>query len=149
MDKLNSIDGVILSPLKIIENPLGNIFHGMKSSDLGFMGFNEAYFSTINYNQVKPWKKHLKMTLNLIVPVGEIRFVLYDERENSDSYRKFLDVSLSEKNYQRLTVPPNVWVSFKGVGNDLNLLLNVANLNHDPNEIIREKIDTFKFNWDS
>ena len=149
MDKLNSIDGVILSPLKIIENPLGNIFHGMKSSDLGFMGFKEAYFSTINYNQLKPWKKHLKMTLNLIVPVGKIRFVLYDERKNSDSYRKFLDVSLSEKNYQRLTVPPNVWVSFKGVGNDLNLLLNVANLNHDPNEIIREKIDTFKFNWDS
>lgn len=149
MDKLNSIDGVILSPLKIIENPLGNIFHGIKSSDLGFMGFKEAYFSTINYNQLKPWKKHLKMTLNLIVPVGKIRFVLYDERKNSDSYRKFLDVSLSEKNYQRLTVPPNVWVSFKGVGNDLNLLLNVANLNHDPNEIIREKIDTFKFNWDS
>ena len=78
MDKLNSVDGVILSPLKIIENPLGNIFHVMKSSDLGFMGFNEAYFSTINYNQIKPWKKHLKMTLNLIVPVGEIRFVLYD-----------------------------------------------------------------------
>lgn len=149
MDKLNSIDGVILSPLKIIENPLGNIFHGFKSSDLGFMGFSEAYFSTINYNQIKPWKKHLKMTLNLIVPVGEIRFVLYDGRKNSDTYRKFLDVSLSKKNYQRLTVPPNVWVSFKGVGNDLNFLLNVANLNHDPREIIREKIDTFKFNWDS
>jgi dTDP-4-dehydrorhamnose 3,5-epimerase len=149
MDKLNSIDGVIISPLKIIENPLGNVFHGMKSSDLGFMGFNEAYFSTINHNQVKPWKKHLKMTLNLIVPVGEIRFILYDERKNSDSYRKFLDITLSKKNYQRLTVPPNVWVSFKGVGNALNLLLNVANLNHDPNEVIRQKMDTFKFNWDS
>ena len=26
VDKLNLIDGVILSPLKIIENPLGNVF---------------------------------------------------------------------------------------------------------------------------
>ena len=95
MDKLNLIDGVILSPLKIIENPLGNVFHGMKSSDSGYSGFNEAYFSTINYNQVKPWKKHLKMTLNLIVPVGEIRFVLYDERENSKSYKKFLNLLVS------------------------------------------------------
>ncbi len=149
MDKLNLIDGVILSPLKIIENPLGNIYHGMKSSDSGYSGFNEAYFSTINYNQVKPWKKHLKMTLNLIVPVGEIRFVLYDERENSKSYKNFLDVTLSKKNYQRLTIPPNVWVCFKGIGKEINLLLNLANLNHDPNEIVRDNMNAFKFNWSS
>lgn len=149
MDKLKLIDGVILSPLKIIENPLGNVYHGMKSSDSGYSGFNEAYFSTINYNQVKPWKKHLKMTLNLIVPVGEIRFVLYDEREKSKSYKNFLDVTLSKKNYQRLTIPPNVWVCFRGIGKEINLLLNLANLNHDPNEIVREKIDAFKFNWSS
>jgi dTDP-4-dehydrorhamnose 3,5-epimerase len=149
MDKINSIDGVILSPLKIIENPLGDVFHGMKSSDSGFTGFNEAYFSTINFNQVKPWKKHLQMTLNLIVPVGEIRFVLYDDRTNSGSNGQFIDISLSKKNYQRLTVPPGIWVSFKGIGNTLNLLLNIANLKHDPQEIVRAKINEFKFNWNS
>ncbi|MFW5625378.1 MAG: dTDP-4-dehydrorhamnose 3,5-epimerase, partial [Campylobacter hyointestinalis] len=66
------MDGVILTPLKQIYNPKGNIFHAMKNSDIGYLGFGEAYFSTIDQNKIKGWKKHTKMTLNLIVPIGEI-----------------------------------------------------------------------------
>ena len=148
MDKVNSISGVILTPLKIIENPLGDIYHGMKSSDIGFNGFHEAYFSTINSEHIKPWKKHLKMTLNLIVPTGKIRFVLYDDRDTSVTKNQFMDVSLSIENYYRLTVPPGIWMSFKGEGKSLNLLLNLANLEHDPSEIIRADVNKFNFNWD-
>ena len=148
MDKINSINGVVLTSLKIIENPLGDIFHAMKSSDEGYKGFNEAYFSTINSKQIKPWKKHLKMTLNLIVPVGEIRFVLFDDRDNSQSKGKYMDTSLSKQNYCRLTVPPGVWMSFKGIGEPLNLLLNLANLEHDPQDVIRAENNKFKVNWE-
>ena len=149
MDKINLLDGVVLTSLKVIENPLGDVFHAMKSSDNGYKGFGEAYFSTINYKQIKPCKKHLKMTLNLVVPVGEIRFVLFDDRDNSKSKGKYMDVSLSKKKYYRLTVPPGIWMSFKGLGSPLNLLLNLANLEHDPQEIIRSDNNKFKFNWDS
>ena len=125
MDKVNIIDGTILTPLKIIDHPLGDVFHGMKSSDNGFAGFQEAYFSTIQEGVIKPWKKHLKMTLNLIVPAGKIRFVLYDDRLNSKTKEQFMDVSISLKNYHRLTVPPNVWMAFKGEDTNINLLLNI------------------------
>ena len=71
MDKLIAdIHDVNLIPLKIIKNSMGNIFHGMKKSDIGYNGFEEAYFSSVTHNTIKPWKKHLKMTLNLIVPIG-------------------------------------------------------------------------------
>ena len=83
------MDGVILTPLKQIPHQKGDIFHAMKKSDIGFDGFGEAYFSTINKGEIKGWKKHTKMTLNLIVPVGEIEFVLFDNRENSQTYNKF------------------------------------------------------------
>ena len=76
------MDGIILTPLKQIHHPKGDIYHAMKKSDIGFENFGEAYFSTIIKNDIKGWKKHTKMTLNLIVPSGEIEFVIYDEIKN-------------------------------------------------------------------
>ena len=73
------MDGVNLTPLKQIHNPKGNIFHAMKQCEATFNGFGEAYFSFINQNDIKGWKKHTQMTLNIIVPVGEIEFVIFDE----------------------------------------------------------------------
>ena len=52
------MDGVIISPLKRIHHPKGEIFHAIKVSDDGFVGFGEAYFSFVNYNHIKAWKKH-------------------------------------------------------------------------------------------
>ena len=65
-----SIEGVILTPLNKICHPKGDVFHGMKKSDVGFVGFGEAYFSTVNYTEIKGWNRHKRMTLNLVVPVG-------------------------------------------------------------------------------
>jgi dTDP-4-dehydrorhamnose 3,5-epimerase len=147
MDEV-TINGVILTPLKQIFHPQGDVFHAMKRSDSGFDGFGEAYFSTIHHSDIKPWKKHLRMTLNFVVPVGKIRFVLYDDRDDSSTKYCFFEIVLSQDNFQRLTIPPRIWVAFEGVGEELNLLLNVANLEHDPAEVER-KSDIFelKYKW--
>jgi len=129
------IDGVLVTPLKRIFHPKGDIFHGMKNGDIGYLGFGEAYFSTITYGAIKAWKRHSMMTLNLVCPVGIIRFVLYDDRMGSPTNGLFQEVVLSvRENYARLTIPPGVWMGFQGLSEGLNLLLNVANINHDPNE---------------
>ena len=148
MDHIN-IDGVILTPLKRIQHPKGEVSHGMKSSDAGFVGFGEAYLSEINYGEVKGWSKHIEMTLNLIVPVGEVTFVIYDERDCSSSRGQYFSVKISPLNYQRLTVPPGVWLAFKGNAEKLNLILNIANLEHDPNEMEKLPIDEIKYKWNS
>ena len=147
MDKINFISGVTLTKLNIIDNPLGAVLHGMKNSDIGYDGFGEAYLSTVNYEVIKTWKKHLKMTLNLIVPVGEIKFVLFDDRKNSDTYGNFMEISLSLNNYYRLTVPPEIWLAFKGINNSMNLLLNIANLEHSDQEVVRLDLDKIIYNW--
>ena len=147
MDKIKCIKGVLLIPLKKIENPLGDIFHGMRSSDKGFNGFQEAYFSTINPGMIKPWRKHLRMTLNLVVPIGIIKFVLFDERGSSISNRRFMEVVLSIDHYSRLTVPPGIWMAMKGMGDSTSLLLNIANLEHDPLEVVRDELESIKYKW--
>jgi dTDP-4-dehydrorhamnose 3,5-epimerase len=133
------MDKIILTPLKQIFHPKGDIYHGMKKSDIGFDGFGEAYFSTINKGEIKGWKKHIKMTLNLIVPIGEIEFIIYD-----DFTKKVEKIRLSQKNYQRLTIKPNLWIAFKGHA-EFNMLLNLANIEHDSEETETLELEKIKF----
>lgn len=135
------MDGVILTPLKQIFNPKGNIFHAMKKSEIGFEGFGEAYFSTIYQDDIKGWKKHTQMTLNLVVPIGEIEFVIYNPE-----VKNFFSVKLSSENYQRLTVKPGLWMAFRGCG-DLNILLNIANIEHDPAESENITLEEIDYEW--
>ncbi|MFM9944315.1 MAG: dTDP-4-dehydrorhamnose 3,5-epimerase family protein, partial [Bacteroidia bacterium] len=96
--------------------------------------FGEAYFSTVNFNVAKGWKKHRQMILNIVVPAGAIKFVLFDNRMESNTYQQMQEIELSKDNYQRLTVPPGIWMAFKGMGKELNMLLNIASIPHDPDE---------------
>ena len=148
MDDID-IEGLILTPLKRIYHPKGDVFHGLKKSDAEFSSFGEVYFSTINDGEIKGWNKHKMMTLNLVVPFGEVTFVIYDDREKSSSKGEFFKVTLSQTNYQRLTVPPGLWLAFRGNGNNTNLILNIANMEHDPNEIDRLDLDQVEYDWES
>ena len=133
------MDGVTLTPLKQIYNPKGYVFHAMKKSDGGFSGFGEAYFSTINQNDIKGWKKHTEMTLNLVVVSGEVEFVIYNEAD-------FFTVKLSKNNYQRLTVRPNLWLSFRGLSTE-NMLLNLASIEHDTSEVTNLDLQEIEYDW--
>ena len=91
MDKVK-IKDVILTPLKKIYHPKGDILHGIKKIDKGYLGFGEAYFSTINYNEIKGWNRHKRMTLNLVVPIGSVKFVIYDDRIGISKNNIFFEV---------------------------------------------------------
>ena len=135
------MDGITLTPLKQIKHPIGDIYHAIKKSDKDFSGFGEAYFSTIKKGSIKGWKKHTEMVLNLRVPLGEIEFVIYNK-----DLEKFYCVHLSQKNYQRLTIEPGLWVSFRG-HDKYNMLLNVASIEHDTAEAISCKINAIRYDW--
>jgi dTDP-4-dehydrorhamnose 3,5-epimerase len=141
------IDGVIVTPLKIIDVAAGNVLHVMKSNEPGYMGFGEAYFSTIIPGQIKAWKRHKQMTLNLAVPAGMIRFVIYDDRDGSPRIGQFQEITISRNNYTRLTVPPMVWIGFQCIGKETAMLLNIASIPHDPKEADKVEINKVKFDW--
>ena len=88
----------------------------------------------MNYNSIKGWKRHSKMILNLVVPIGCVKFVLFDTRKLSKTYNEFFEIEISKSNYFRLTVPVGVWMAFKGIGKELNMLLNISSIPHDPLE---------------
>lgn len=139
MDKVIQLgSGAIVTPLRRIANPKGDVYHGLRASEESFQGFGEAYFSTVLPGITKGWKRHTRMTLNLVVPVGAIEFHLRsDDGQHSDI------ILLGALRYARLTVPPGVWLAFSGIGDSLNLLLNVANIPHDPDEAVNVPLEHF------
>jgi dTDP-4-dehydrorhamnose 3,5-epimerase len=141
------LEGMIITPLKRIETPKGDVFHALKNSDNGYDGFGEAYFSTVNQGEIKGWKKHIVMVLNLIVPLGAIRFVAYDERESSQTCGDFYEIEISSTNYSRLTFPPGIWLAFQGRSAN-NMLLNIASIEHEPSEAINMNIEDLKYSWE-
>ena len=142
------IEGVSLHPLKHIVVPKGDIYHAMKSTDEGYVGFGEVYFSQIEHGQAKGWKRLNRMTLNLIVPVGTVKFVIYDDREGSITKGEFEEFILSpEMNYQRLTVAPGIWMAFYGVGEGISMLMDIIPEPHDPSEADRIDLNEIVYNF--
>jgi dTDP-4-dehydrorhamnose 3,5-epimerase len=132
------MDGVTVTKLKRIEHAKGDLLHALKSSEDSFSMFGEAYFTSILKGDVKGWKKHKVMRLNLIVPVGSVSFFVHDVDTCLTK-----EYTINANNYVRLTVEPGLWVAFRGNENALNLVLNIASLEHDPIEAINASIDTY------
>jgi dTDP-4-dehydrorhamnose 3,5-epimerase len=139
------IEGVLITQLDVIDTPGGSVMHGMKESSAGYEGFGEAYFSQVYQGVIKAWKRHNKMTLNLIVPVGKIKFVLFDDRKVVNT--QLQEVIISIDNYCRLSIPPKVWVGFQGLSENGSMLLNIANIEHDKTEVDHLEIQKINYDW--
>jgi dTDP-4-dehydrorhamnose 3,5-epimerase len=151
VDKTNiQIRDVIVTNLKQIIDERGAVFHIMKKDSPTFNGFGEAYISKINHNVVKGWKFHKKMKQNFTVVFGSMKLVLYDDRKNSPTFGEINEIYLDDSNnYYRVTIPEKIWYSFQCLSTESCLLLNIANIQHDPKECINLDLENSKipYNW--
>ena len=141
------IEGIRLTPLNRVPTPAGDVLHGLKASGPGFFGFGEAYFSQIYEGATKAWRRHDRATLNLMVPVGLVRFVVHDDRPESSSVGVFEQYWLGETSYARLTVGPGLWMAFQGIGPGTSTILDISNQEYDPGETSARELSTFPFDW--
>ena len=137
-----SLDDIIITPLARIATAGGDVLHALKQSDAGYAGFGEAYFSWVDAGSVKAWKRHTRMTMNVVVPVGQVRFVF--RLDGTDDFRM---EEIGVDRYARITVPPGIWFGFKGLSAPQSLVLNLANIPHDPDEVERLALSEIKYDW--
>ena len=142
-----SLDDILITPLKRIPNVGGDVMHGLKKSDNGFNGFGEVYFSWVEQGAIKAWKCHQRITLNLLVPLGEVRFVFFSKERLAEQKEEFRIEKLGDNRYSRLTVPPGIWFGFQGLTSGYSLLMNVIDLEHDPDEVLRKETSEFDYDW--
>jgi len=133
---------VLVTNLQQIPRQGGDVWHVIKSSAPGYQGFGETYISWVDPGEIKGWKCHTKMALNLVVPVGEVQFVFMSE----DS-RSFRSETIGEVRYVRITVPPNIWFAFQGLSEEPSMVLNHANIEHGE-EVVHEKcLSEIEYPW--
>ena len=138
-----SLDDILVTPLKRIPTVGGDVLRALKKTDAGFDGFGEIYFSWIERGAIKAWKCHQRMTLNLVVPMGEVSFVFHLTNQKNN----FRTENIGEERYVRLTVPPGIWFGFQGIASERSLLTNVADIVHDPDEVLGKKTSEIVYNW--
>ena len=136
------LDKIKLTSLKIIKLPAGDIMRALSKYELKNWTFGEAYFSKIKFGKIKAWKYHTRMTLNLIVPYGKVKFVFYSQKNNN-----FKAITIGEKKYSRITVPPKIWFGFKGMNKPESIILSITNIKHNKKEILRREKNKIKYNW--
>ena len=131
-----------LRKLNKIKNLKGEILLGLKKSDAEYKNFSEFYFSKIFYNKIKAWKIHKKATMNIVVPFGKIKFVIYD-----DINKTFFSETISPDNYKLLTIYPKTCFGFKGLNEPFSILANISNYVNDPNEYKNVDLNNLDYNW--
>ena len=80
------------------------------------------------------------MTMNLVVPSGKVKFVFFENNE-------FYDITLSQKNYLRLTIKPKIWFGFMGLDKKISIVANFSNIKHDPFEYKKLPLNKIIYNW--
>ena len=144
------IDGVLVTGLRQIVDERGAVLHHMRNDAPEFTAFGECYFSEMVPGAVKAWKRHRKQTQNLAVPIGRVRFVIYDDRESSPTHGGLQVIELGRPdNYSRLHIPPDLWYGFTCLSDRPALIANCADLPHDPDdaELRPENDPGIPFRW--
>tara|TARA_B100001063_G_scaffold222431_1_gene228893 strand:- start:910 stop:1353 length:444 start_codon:yes stop_codon:yes gene_type:complete len=142
-----NIEGIKITPLKIIKDHRGSVMHMLRNDNEVFEKFGEIYFSTIFENKIKAWHLHKEATLNYACIFGEVKLVLFDERKTSKTFGEYQELFLSLENYSLITIPPNIWNGFKGLYKENSIIANCLNLPHNEKEMVRLEIDDKRFNY--
>ena len=138
---MGSVEEIIVTPLARIPVVGGDVLRAMKSDDIGYVNFGESYFSIVHHGAIKAWKRHLLMTLNLVVPMGLVRFVFIDQKNS----KRVEDIGVDR--YSRITVPPGIWFGFRGMSEENSLILNIADIKHDETEVERKDLAEYSIEW--
>ena len=144
----NYIEGIKITPLKIISDHRGSVMHMLRNDSEVFEKFGEIYFSTVAKDGIKAWHLHKEATLNYVCVKGFVKLVLFDDRNSSSSKGKYQELILSPKNYFLVTIPPKIWNGFKNLDKEESIIANCLNIPHNEKEMVRENHDSKNFNFD-
>ncbi|HVZ99250.1 MAG TPA: dTDP-4-dehydrorhamnose 3,5-epimerase family protein [Caulobacterales bacterium] len=123
------IEGVIVTPLKVLPNERGRLMEVQRRDDPGFPGFGQVYVTQSFANVVKAWYRHRTQVDQLAAITGLVKLVLYDDRPESGTRGACDEILMGELAPKLVLIPPGVWHGFKAVGDAGAFLLH---LNTEP-----------------
>ena len=145
-----TIDGVRIKDLKVIPDERGWLMEILRCDDEIFTQFGQVYLSTAYPGVVKAWHYHKLQTDNFTCVRGMMKVALYDDREDSSTYKVLMELFAGEKNPILISVPPGVYHGFKAVGAETAYFVSIPTLpyNYEEPDEYRLPPDTEEIPYD-
>ena len=145
------IEGVKVRQLRFIPDERGYLMEILRSDWEEFERFGQVYVTAGYPGAVKGWHYHKFQTDHFVCIHGMAKVVLYDRREGSPTYGEVNEFFIGERNPCLIKIPSGVVHGFKGVGEDVALIVNVPTELYDysqPDEYrLPHDTDEIPYDW--
>ena len=128
------IDGVKVRKLRLIPDERGFLMEMMRTDWDEFEKFGQTYITAVYPGVVKGWHYHQKQTDHFICVHGMAKVVLYDGREDSPTQGEINEFFMGTLNPIMLKIPRGVMHGFKGISEEMTLIVNVPTELYDYQE---------------
>lgn len=119
------IDGVKVRRLRVLPDERGYLMEMLRSDWEEYERFGQVYVTAVYPGVVKGWHYHKIQTDHFICVHGMAKVVLYDNREGSPTHGEVNEFFLGALNPTLVKIPPGVMHGFKGISQELTLIVNV------------------------
>lgn len=138
------IEGVKVRRLRFIPDERGFLMEILRSDWEEYEKFGQVYVTAAYPGVVKAWHYHKLQTDHFVCLHGMAKVVLYDRRNDSPTYGEVNEFFIGELNPCLIKIPPSVVHGFKGVSQDVALIVNVPTelYNYDDPDEHRLPYDT-------
>lgn len=147
---MHSLEGVSTKKLRPILDERGYLQECFRSDWPIFEKFGQVYITSAFPDVVKAWHMHKIQTDNMVCIYGNAKLVLYDNRKESITYKKLIEIFFGEKNPLLVSIPPFIWHGFKAIGNERIIVLNCPTdlYNYENPDEYRLPYDTEEIDYD-
>ena len=118
------IDGVKVKKLKVIPDERGRLMEMLRADDEIFEKFGQMYMTTTYPNVVKGWHFHKVQADNIVCVHGMIKLVLYDQRENSPTFKNVSEFYIGINKPLLVHVPAEVCHGWMCVSQEEAIVVN-------------------------
>lgn len=138
------IEGVKTKKLRVIPDERGRLMEILRSDDEMFSRFGQVYMTTTYPQVVKAWHYHKEQDDNIVVAVGMLKLVLFDDRKGSPTRGQVNEFFIGEHNPMLVHVPADVYHGWKCISQTEALVINTTTRPYD-----HEDPDEYRLPWDT
>jgi dTDP-4-dehydrorhamnose 3,5-epimerase len=119
------IQGVKIKKLKVIPDERGRLMEMLRCDDDFFTKFGQVYMTTAYPGVVKGWHYHKIQVDNMVIIKGMMKVVLYDNRENSTTYKEINEFFAGEHVPVLIHIPAGILHGFKCISEVEAICINI------------------------
>lgn len=142
--RVEPIDGVEFRMTRPVPHEDGHLIEILKSTwPIASAPVVQVQATTTFPGRIRAWGLHRRNTDRLFVAAGLLKIVCYDARQDSPTFRRINEFSVSDRNPGLLLLPPNLYHGWKNIGVTEAIVINLPTTLYD-----YESPDSFDLPWD-